>query len=249
MHLIALNANTTAFVTDTVAAEMRRTLGPGVSVSGVTPAFGPAVIRTGFENTVAGHAVLEAAANHAAGADGIVLAVSFDTGLSALREALAIPVVGISEATVAMARMVGGRIGYVSLGLRSTPLYRTVLATYGIERDIAGWRSFDAPSAYAPGDTGPLDATLAGAAAGLAAEGADVVVLLGAVLAGASRRVQDRVPVPVLDGGRCGALMARAMVELGAPKATVGAFAPPEGGTMAGVALELARIARGATSA
>jgi allantoin racemase len=243
MRLMVLNANTTAFVTETVAAEARAALGAEAVVTGVTARFGAAVIRTRLDNAVATHAVAEAAALHAGDADAILLGVSYDTGLDALREALAIPVVGMTEATIAMARMVGGRIGYLSLGARSTPLYRDALARHAIERDIAGWRTIEAPAAYAPGAGAALDAMLAETVETLAGDGADVVVMLGAVLAGAAARLRDHAPLPVLDGGRCGALMAQAMTRLAPPKPRIGAFAAPQSGVMTGVDPALAALA------
>lgn len=245
MRLMVLNANTTEFVTETVAAEARATLRSGAVVTGVTARFGAAVVRTRLDHAVATHAVVEAAARHANAADAILLGVSYDTGLDALREALAIPVVGMTEATIAMARMVGGRIGYLSLGARSTPLYRDALARHAIDRDLAGWRTVEAPAAYAPGAGAALDAVLAATVEALAADGADVVVLLGAVLAGAAARLRDGAPVPVLDGGRCGALMAQAMAVLAAPKPRSGSFAAPQGGVMNGVDPALAALATG----
>lgn len=245
MRLLVLNANTTDYVTQTVAAAAQAALDPRDVTLPVTAAFGPAVIHTRLDHAVATHAVVDAAARHAAAVDAVLLAVSFDTGLDALREALHVPVIGMSEATIAMARMVGGRLGYVSLGARATPLYRESLARYCVERDMAAWRTLEAPAAYRAGDKTALDAQLAQAATDLAAEGAEVVVLLGAVLAGAAARIADRAPTPVLDGGRCGALAARAMVALGARKAQVGSFAALRGGAMIGVSPALARLAKG----
>ena len=41
-----------------------------------------------------------------------------------------------------------------------------------------------------------------------------MVVLSGAVLAGAAVRIQSDTELPVIDGGSAGGLMARAMIEL-----------------------------------
>lgn len=244
MRILCLNANTTEFVTQTVSDEMRATLGDSAGVLDATASFGPAVIRTRLDHAVATHAVVDAAAAHA-DVDAVMLAVSFDTGRDALREALSVPVVGMSEASVAMARMVGGRIGYVSMGALVTPLYYETLGHCDLERDMAGWEALEAPSAYRPGDKSQLDAMLRDASARLADQGADVIVLSGAVLAGAARRVQEESPLPLIDGGRAGALMARSMVELGAPKPTRGSFARRDGGGLGGVSDALAALQSG----
>lgn len=242
MRILCLNANTTPYVTQTVGDEMRATLGDTATVIDAQPTFGPAVIKTRLDHAVASHGIVDAAARYTGSVDAIMLAVSFDTGRDALREALDVPVIGMTEASVAMARMIGGRIGYVSLGAIGKSLYVETLGHCALERDQAGWETLEAPAAFHAGDKTELDAMLAGAAERLADQGADVVVLLGAVLAGAARRMQGASPLPVIDGGGAGALIARAMAGLGAPKARAGSFAPRISDGLSGVGEALANL-------
>ena len=51
-------------------------------------------------------------------------------------------------------------------------------------------------------------------------------MVLGAVMAGAARRIEDRVSVPVLDGMRCAIPQAEALVRIGARKAATPSYAP-----------------------
>ena len=241
MRVLCLNANTTQFVTGTVGDEMRATLGDAAHVIDATAAFGPPVIKTRLDHAVAIHAVVDAAAAHG-DVDAVMLAVSFDTGRDALREALSVPVIGMSEASVAVARMVGGRLDYVSMGALVTPLYYETLGHCDLTHDMAGWEALDALSAYRRGDKSDLDRLLVDACQRLADPGADVIVLLGAVLAGAARRIQQQSPLPVIDGGRAGALMVRAMVDLGAPKHKTGTYALRESGGMTGTSDALAAL-------
>ena len=83
-------------------------------------------------------------------------------------------------------------------------------------------------TAYKPGDYTALDAELVATAQDLIdKDGAESIVLLGAVMAGASRRIEARVPVPVLDGMRCAIPQAEALVRIGARKPTTGSYALP----------------------
>lgn len=213
MRILCLNGNTTKSITAKVGDEMRRTLGQSATVIDCTPEFGPAIINTRVDVAVASHAIVEAAINHEA-VDAIMLAVSFDTSRDALREALTIPIVGMTEASVALARMQGRRIGYVSIGKAITPMYHETLTHCHLQADIAGWRTIEAPTAYQSGSTSEADALVLKACIELKDDGADVVVLLGAVLAGTAHRVQANCEIPLVDGGTAGALMARTMVEL-----------------------------------
>jgi allantoin racemase len=228
MRILVLNANTTEFVTETAAAEARRVASPGTEIVPVTADFGAAIVATRTEHAIAEHAAVMLAARHAPGCDAVVIAVSYDTGLKAVREMLAIPVVGMTEAALLTACMLGGRIGLVSFGRRVWPIYRELIDGYGLSGRIAGSRVLESTSAYRPGDTSELDALVAATAVELIEkDGAESIVVLGAVMAGTAHRNEDRVAVPVLDGMRCAIPQAELLVRMGTRKPTTGSYAPP----------------------
>jgi len=240
MRYLCLNPNRTAFVTATVAAEVRSVLGPEATVSEATAAFGPDVIRIYRDLAVATHAAVELAARHGTEVDAVLVAASFDPATEAIRELLGCPVLGISGAAIAMARLIGRRIGYVSVGAVSTPLYRETLARYDVDRDRADWQVVETPAAYAPGDKTNVETIVMGAVDRLAANGADVAVLLGAVYAGFARRLGPSSPIPLVDGGLAGAHMLSALVRSGPLSAPRGRLP----GEMTGVAPELAALVK-----
>jgi allantoin racemase len=228
MRILVLNANTTDFVTQTAASEARRVASPGTEIVPATADFGAAIVATRSEHAVAEHAAVVLAARHAPGCDAVVIAVSYDTGLKALREMLSIPVVGMTEAGLLSACMLGGPVGLVGFGRRVWPIYRELIESYGLSGRIAGQRILENTSAYKPGDYTALDNELIATAADLIEkDGAETIFLLGAVMAGVARRIEDRVPVPVLDGMRCAIPQAEALVRIGARKPTTGSYALP----------------------
>jgi allantoin racemase len=236
MRLLLINGNTTQFVTDAAAREARLAAADGTEVVAVTGRSGARIIGTRFENALAQHEMIALAAAHGEGIDAVLIAVSYDTALPALRELLSVPVVGMTEAALLTAHLAGGRIGMVSLGRRVQPLYRELAAAYGLDRRIAGWRTVESTKAFAPGDTAELDGLLAGACNELVEqELAEVVVLLGAVMAGAPRRLQARVPVPLVEGIASGVGQAELLVRLGLPKPGAGSYALPGQRELAGV--------------
>jgi allantoin racemase len=227
MRILVLNANTTDFVTQTAANEARRVAAPGTEIVPATADFGAAIVATRAEHAVAEHAAVVLAARHAPGCDAVVIAVSYDTGLKALREMLSIPVVGMTEAALLTACMLGGPIGLIGFGKRVWPIYRELIDGYGLSGRIAGQRILENTSAYKPGDYTALDAELVTNAHDLIEQdGAETIFLLGAVMAGVARRIEERVPVPVLDGMRCAIPQAEALVRIGARKPSTGSYAP-----------------------
>jgi allantoin racemase len=230
MRLLLVNANTSPIVTEKVAAQARASASPGVDVVAVTGTFGARVIGTRAEHAIGEHSTLALVARHAPGCDAVVIAVSYDTGLRAARELLPIPVVGMTEAALLTACMLGGCIGVVTFGRRVLPLYRELVTSYGLASRVAGWRTLESTAAYQPGAHDELDRDLVAASIDLVErEGAETVVLAGAVMAGVPARLQKDVPVPLIDGIACAVQQAELLHRLGCPKPRAGSYAAPAG--------------------
>jgi allantoin racemase len=241
MKLLVVNANTSQLVTDKVAAQARASAAPGTEVVAVTGSFGGRVIGSRAEQAIGEHSTLALVAQHAPGCDAVVIAVSYDTGLRAARELLDVPVVGMTEAGLLTACMLGGRIGVVTFGARVLPLYQELVASYGLAARIAGWRTLESTAAYQPGAHDALDAELVAAAVDLVArDGAETVLLAGAVMAGVPARLQPQLSVPLIDGIACAVRQAELLHRLALPKPRAGSYAAPAGREVVGVDAALA---------
>jgi allantoin racemase len=225
MRLLLINGNTTAAITErcrTTAAAVAR---PGTEMVAVTAARGPRVINTRTENALAVAQMLELLAVHGEGCDAVLVAVSFDTGLDALREAAPGPVVGMTEAAVHMACLLGARFGFIGPGRRAFGIYRDVIERTGLMSKLAGQRVVDMkPEDYLdPEHT--IDAVVASALDLVDRDGAESLVLAGAAFAGVAAEIQARVPVPIIDGISAGVVLAQALVDLRPIQATAGSHA------------------------
>ena len=228
MRILLLNANTTAAVTEKIAAEARRVASPGTEVVAVTGTFGAPIIGSRAEMALAEHAALDLVANHGAGIDAVVIGVSFDVGLRALREVLDVPVVGMTEAACLVACTQGGRFGIVTYGPRSAALFREIVAGYGLAGRLAGVDGIDASPADMLADPQALHAQIAASACGLIErEGAEVVILAGAVMAGLPPVIQSQVPCPLVEGIAAATGLAELLVRLAPAKAQTGSFSKP----------------------
>ena len=216
MKILLVNGNRTRSVTDTVLAEARQAALPDTELTAVTATFGADIVFGHAEDAIAGHAVLDSLARHYSNFDAAVLAISFDSGLLAARDLLAMPVLGITESALLTACTLGQRVGVVSVGRVSDALYAEVFARSGVAARIAGRRTIDLASTGEYLSPTGFDARVAAAANDLAAaDRADVVVICGAALAGIARRLRDAVAVPVLDGVACAVRHAEARVRAG----------------------------------
>ncbi len=131
MRLLLINANTTEAVTLSCADVARRVASIGTEIVPLTGRFGAAIIESRAENAIAAHALLELVAEHRGKADAALIAVSYDTALLPAREIAGFPVLGITQASLSVACLLGSRIGMVTFG---TPgLYRELAEGYGCE--------------------------------------------------------------------------------------------------------------------
>jgi CheY-like chemotaxis protein len=98
MRILLINPNTSAHVTDLVARHVRTQLDGRAELRAVTGRFGARYIASRAAAAIAGHAALDALAEHGADCDAVYLACFGDPGLLALRELSRVPVVGMAEA-------------------------------------------------------------------------------------------------------------------------------------------------------
>jgi allantoin racemase len=236
MRLLVVNGNTAGATTDLMLQEARRAAAPGTAVEGETARFGAAFVSGPAHEVVAAHAVLDALARAYRGADAAILGISLDCGLVAARSIVPIPVVGMTEAALGVACMLGERFGLIAIG--GAEPYRALAERYGVARRLAECRSLDVALL---GREAQLAERIAAEARTMAATGEiGAVVICGAALTGMARRLQPAVPVPLLDGVACGVRQAEALVRGQFPPALHAAAVPAQGVT--GVSPELAAL-------
>ncbi|MGE0415658.1 MAG: aspartate/glutamate racemase family protein [Acetobacteraceae bacterium] len=228
MKLLLINPNTTAAMTDQMAAEARRFASPDTEITAVTAAFGTQYIANRAEATIAGHAVLDAMARHAAGHDAAIVSAFGDPGLAAARELFDIPVVGIAESAMLTAWTLGRRYSIVCLTGRLRRWYIECAREHGLDGRLSSVRALDVPI---PDITQAKDrfrdALMRECHLAIEEDEAEVIILGGGPIAGLARECADDIPVPTLDGVTCGVRLAEALVGLKPRKATRGSFARP----------------------
>ena len=198
-RILLINPNTTEAVTALAAGHVRRIVGEGAEIVPVTGRFGARYISSRAAVAVAGHAALDALAEHVAGCDAVYLACFGDPGLAALKEVSAVPVIGMAEASCRAAAEGGRRFGIVTGGALWPAMLTEFVTLQGLAKNLAGIRAVAPTGGEIARDPDRALAQLAAACRACAAEGdAEAVILGGAGLAGLAERIQPDVPVPVI---------------------------------------------------
>lgn len=228
MNLLIVNPNISASVTDLIHAEAQRTAAPDTRITMATAAFGVAYIETRFEALVGGYATACAAAEHAGKFDGLVVAAFGDPGLAGLKELFDVPVVGMTEAALASACLLGQRFSIIAISHRIEAWYRECVAANGLTSRLASIRSLQSPLR----DIGSVQEDHAERLEAMSLQavredGADVIIVAGAPLAGLARSLKGKIPVPVVDGVSSAVRHCESLVALQAGSAREGSFARP----------------------
>lgn len=232
MRLLLINPNISESVSALIRAEAQRSASAGTQIEVLTAPFGVAYIETRFEALIAAYATAQVACEQAHDSgydyDAVVVAAFGDPGLAGLREVLPVPVTGMTEAALASAHLLGHRISIIAISQRIQAWYREVVESYGFGARLASIRALDRPLSSIGGvQQEHADALKALAERAVEEDGAEVIVLAGAPLAGLARSLQGQLPVPVVDGVSSAVRHAETLAALKPGRAQRGSFAPP----------------------
>jgi Asp/Glu/hydantoin racemase len=204
MKLLVVNPNTTVEVTELLARRVRVAVGAAAGVQAITARFGAAYIASEASYVVAAHAALDACSAYCDAhgrPDAIIVGCFGDPGVFALREALALPVIGLAEAAMREAAT-HGRFAIVTGGAAWGPMLMRLARALDLADRLATVEIVAATGAELAADPARAIATL-GDACTRAATGVDAVILGGAALAGMAEaivaRVTPRLAVPLID--------------------------------------------------
>lgn len=245
-RILVLNPNTSTGVTDRLATVARAVAAPGTAILAVTATRGVPYIATRAEAAIGGAVVLEMLAERVGSFDAAIVAAFGDPGLGGARELMDVPVIGLAEAAMLSACMLGRRFSIVSFARALGSWYRECVEAHGLTGRLASIRLLDGAFASLA-DVGTEKADLLVALANRAVEEdeADVIVLAGAPLAGLAAIVKDRIAVPVIEGIAAAVKQAELLVALDARKAVAGTYRRPDPKPSTGLAPALAALLAG----
>jgi len=214
-RILAINPNTTQSITDLVAKHLRAMVSKDVEIVPATGAFGAPYISTEAAYAVAGHAALDCLEKDPS-CDAVLLACFGDPGLFALREVSAVPVVGLAEASMQEAAERAGAFSIVTGGRRWPPMLERLARELGFTAKLASIRPITLTGGQvAAAPQAAIGALAAECRAAREADGAAVVILGGAGLAGLAERVARESGVEIIDSVAAGGRVAEALARSG----------------------------------
>jgi Asp/Glu/hydantoin racemase len=241
LRILIANPNTTRTMTDLMVAEARDTASPGTAIEGVTAEFGVPYIATRSEMAIAGHALLDLLARRHAGFDAIVVGAFCQPLVAPAKELMPVPVLGLTEAAMRAAQLLGRRIGVIGMGAADRDTHGDIVREFGLEAHMVGLRILPLSGTELAADQAAADAAVAALGERAVAEDdADVLVLGGAAFSGMARRIAARLPVPVVSPVSHAVGFAETIVRAGWRKPSIGTYAAVGAKSTQGVSAQLA---------
>jgi allantoin racemase len=171
----------------------------------------PRFIETYEDAVLCAPGMMELVKENEADFDAFIVACHCDPNLDLLKEMTERPVVGIGEASMKIATMLGHSFSVVTTHARSVPGKLAQARKYHLQDMLASVRAPQQGSI----DLGDAERFVELARRALQEDLAEVIVLGCAGLTGMDKLVQERLGVPVLDGVVCALIVAGGLVRYG----------------------------------
>lgn len=229
MKIFVINPNTSASVTDHVRRELEKIKRPDTELTVMNPEHGPVSIESAYDEILAGPPTLELVRKaNEENYDAVIIACFSDPALDAAKEISTIPVIGIEEATMHIASMLGHKFSITTTHAHRVPVKEVHVRVRSIENAYASSLVLNMPVLEM--DANPEEAKariLKLARQAVEQDGTEVVILGCAGLAGYAEDIEKELGIVVLDPTSVALKLAEALVDMGVKHSKVGRFKVP----------------------
>jgi allantoin racemase len=241
MKILVINPNTSEEFNRKLNQTAKEYALSSTEVKIISPASGPKSIEGIYDEALSVQGTLEAFINHEKGFDGFIVACYSDPlAVYALREITTKPVLGIAEASIHLACLLGNKFSIVTTNERWGPLLHEAVRKYGVESRCAsvrttGLRVLDLES---EGEGVVEKAIEHEALAAVKQDGAEVICLGCAGMTGFDKVLERKIGVPVLDGFVCALKLLELFEQYGLRHSKILTYSAPLSKELTGFSLQ-----------
>ncbi|MBP1927352.1 allantoin racemase [Sedimentibacter acidaminivorans] len=211
MKILIINPNSSLDMTDVIQKSAENFANGEYEVMTLPTEGAPKFIDTYQDQSLAAPGMLEIVKKYRDEVDAFIVACHCDPNLDLLKEITSKPVVGIGEASMKLASMLGHRFSVISTSQHSVPNKQALIRKYHLEGCLASVRY---PRKEFEGcNCNEEQIYLETSKDAIREDMAEVIVLGCAGLAGLDKRIQEIVKVPVLDSVVCALIIASGLVK------------------------------------
>lgn len=231
MKICVINPNTSLDMTLHIEKELKKIAGDETQLQVICPDKGPITLECAVDEAYAIPEMLKLVKKaETDGVDGVVIACFSDPGLEAAKELVKIPVIGIGEASIHAASMLGARFTVITPVKRRIPTRIHQALHHISHHSLASVRSLDLSVAQSESDPElTIRRLLEVVGNAVEADGAEVIVLGCAGMTGYTEELEQRYNVVVVDPCTVALKFVEAFASLGLRQSKVGHYSfPPE---------------------
>ena len=229
MRILIINPNTTYAFTEAIEKTAMQVKSDDTKVICANPAAGPSAIESDYDEFLSVAPCLDVVLPRRGDFDALVVACYGNHPLVyAAREALEQPVIGIMEASLHLACMIGDRYSIVTSGDRAISMFWRGVRALGLSTHCASIRSTHTSVLALEGEQklDVRDLIAKEARVAIEQDDAEVISLGCAGMVGLAEEMSELLGVPVIDGVAAGVKVAEALLGSGLFTSKQGAYAP-----------------------
>jgi len=202
MKILFINPNTSQEFTSRIQSITNKYVFPTTQVEAKNPASGPRSIESVYDELLSSAGTLELIISELDNYDGFVIACYSDhPTIYAAREITDKPVLGIAEASMYVACMIGYKFSIVTTNDEWHPLLWDAVKHYGLRERCASVRTTGmSVLSLEENEDQTYELIVKEARKAVAEDGAEVICLGCAGMAGMDKRMEVDLGVPVVDG-------------------------------------------------
>lgn len=228
MKILVLNPNTSEIVTNKIANVIKTIARPETEVIVKSVDHGPESLESFYDEAMAVPYIMQAVKSaHEEKFDAIIIAAFCDPGIEAAKEISLIPVFGSEECTFAVSLLFGNKFGIITEKKHKEAVKAREVRKHGLESRFAGVRALDMGVVEIA--LNPKKAKERGIAVArqLIDDGAEVIIMGCASMAGYSDEIKQELGIPVIDPTIATFKLVEGIVETGLSQSKIGLYATP----------------------
>jgi len=184
-------------------------------VKAVSPDWGVETIEGNLDGQIAAQATIEKIIEQEKNYDSFIIGCYSDPGLYEAREITEKPVFGIAESSMVTALLLGHKFSILSPLKRLKPIIENLVVRYGLDKRCSSIKTVEINVNESFNKRKEIANLYIEQGNEALKEGAEVIILGGAIFSDIRRKVEKELKVPVIEGFSCALKLSEFFTDLG----------------------------------
>lgn len=228
-RLLVINPNTSEEMTQSIENTIYSS-NPIFYTNVVHPNNGPKSLESYYDYQIAAFEMINMLQNSSVKYEGVLVSCFGDPGLYALKEMYENPVIGIAEAAMSAAILIGRKFSIIAASMKAVSMMKDLVCQYGLTDRLASVRALNTNVLdIEKNKIGMID-QMVPVIHQCIENGADSIILGCASMTGLKEKLEEKVKIPVIDPIQIGYKWLEALVQADVKVSNKGSFSfPPNG--------------------